>query len=123
MTHDRQKDDNFLEDLFSEEFVVMKEDPFQVVVSDDNNIAVEFSEAFLALSIEEQLKAMRAFYWQKSSEPQAAFDVSKEAVKREMTIALAESMMGNLKRGQPVERDGLIDINIDDLLTVWTTAE
>ena len=123
MTHDRQKDDGCLEDLFSEEYVVMKEDPFQLVVSEDNHIGVEFSEAFLGLSMEEQLKAIRTFYRQKSAEPQAAFDVSKEAVNREMTIALAESMMGNLKRGQPVERDGLLDINIDDLLTVWTTAE
>jgi hypothetical protein len=123
MTHDRQNDDTFFEDLFSEEFVVMKEDPFQVVVSEDNHVGVEFSEAFLALSMEEQLKAMEAFFWQKTSEPQAAFDIGKEAVKHEMTIVLAESMLANLRRGEPVERDGLIDITLEDLVTLWTTAE
>jgi hypothetical protein len=44
--------------LFWEEFVVIKEDPFRVVVSEDNHIGVEFSETFLALSMEEQLKAI-----------------------------------------------------------------
>jgi hypothetical protein len=108
--------------LFSEEFVVIKEDPFRVVVSEDNHIGVEFSETFLALSMEEQLKAIEAFYWQKTSEPQAAFGVGKEVVKHEMTIVLAEGMLANLKRGQPVERDGLIDITLEDLVTMWATA-
>jgi hypothetical protein len=108
--------------LFWEEVVVIKEDPFRVVVSEDNHVGVEFSGAFLGLSMEEQLKAIETFYWQKTSEPQAAFDVSKEAVKREMTIVLAESMMANLKRGEPIERDGLIDITLEDLVTMWTTA-
>jgi hypothetical protein len=107
-----------LEDLLSEEFVVMKEDPFQVVVSEDNHVGVEFSEAFLALSIEEQLKAMEGFYWKKTLEPQAAFDVGIETVKHEWTIVLAESMLANLKRGEPVERDGQVDISLDDLETM-----
>jgi len=97
---------------------VIKEDPFRVIVSEDNHVGVEFSEAFLALSMEEQLKAIEAFYRQKSSEPQAAFDVSKEAVKHEMTIVLAESMLANLKRGEPVEKDGQIKFNLEDLMTM-----
>ena len=97
---------------------MIKEDPFRVIVSEDNHVGVEFSEAFLALSMEEQLKAIEAFYRQKSSEPQAAFDVSKEAVKHEMTIVLAESMLANLKRGEPVERNGQIKFNLEDLMTM-----
>jgi len=96
----------------------MKEDPFRVVVSEDNHVEVEFSEAFVALSIEEQRKAMEAFYWQKASESQAAFDVGKEAVTHEMIVVLAGSMLGKLKRGEPVESDGQVDVSLEDLVTI-----
>jgi hypothetical protein len=39
-----------------------------------------------------------------------------------MTIVFAEGMLANLKRGEPVERDGLIDITLEDLVTMWATA-
>jgi hypothetical protein len=101
-----------------EEVAVIKEAPFRVVFSEENRLAVKLSGDFLALSMEEQLKAMEAFYWQKMSETQSAFDVSKDAVKHEMTMVLAQSMLANLKRGEPVERNGQIKFNLEDLMTM-----
>lgn len=92
--------------------------PFRVRVSDDNHIGVEFSEEFLSLSPEEQVKAMETFFWQKNQESRSAFDVGEDTVKHEITIALAQGMLASLKRGEPVQIDGKINFNIEDLVTL-----
>lgn len=95
-----------------------RNDPFWVEFSEDNRVQVEFSDEFLSSSREEQIKAMEAFFRQKTLEPYSTLDVSRDAVKHEVTIVLVESILANLRRGEPVHRDGRIDVSLEDLVTV-----
>jgi hypothetical protein len=101
---------------------VSKQAPFEVKITDDNQVAVEFSDAFIALSMKEQLKEMEAFFWERNLKPQEGSDITTDMVKEEITIVLAESIMAQLKRGQPVQQDGKIDITLDDLTNLWNIS-
>jgi len=97
------------------EKVVSKKAPFEVVITDDNKVAVDLSDAFVVLSAEEQLKIVKAFFWEKTLKPYNTLDVSSDAIKEEITIVLADCLMAQLKRGEPLKRGGQIDVNFEVL--------
>ena len=92
-----------------------KEPPFEVVFSEENQIGIDLSDDFVALSTEEQLKVIEAFFWEKTLEQQKAYDVSADNYKHEITIILAECIMAKLKRGERFERGTQVDIDFNVL--------
>jgi hypothetical protein len=96
--------------------------PFEVIITEDNHVAVNLSDHFVSLPLTEQLKVVEEFFWKKSLEPQDTLDVGSESVKNEITIVLAESMMAQLKRGERFEKDGQIDISLEDLTNLWNIS-
>lgn len=94
-----------------------QEDPFTVVLTEDNALGVEFSEPFLGLTIEEQTKAIREFFWEKTSEPDVSGDVGKEAFVKEAAIILAETFLNKLTRGEAITNNTEFDISLEELMT------
>ena len=99
-----------------------KDDAFRVVFSEDKNFGMEFSDEFLASSIEKQMEVLKALLREKMVAPVSAEDVSKTAAENEIMIILLETFLAKLRRGERIERDTSIGIFLEDLETpfnVW----
>ncbi len=90
-------------------------DLFVVRFSDDGSMGIEFSEEFLSLSLEDQLKAMEAFWGKKNMVAFSSLEVNREMTEHELTLVVLECLLAKLKRGEHIRKDTDIKISMDDL--------
>jgi len=93
------------------------EDVFCVELTENGSIGVVFSEHFLSSSLEEQIQALEAFFWKQTLGPSPTQEVNEEMTRHEITIILAEIMLGKLKSGERLEGDTDIDISLEELMS------
>ena len=99
-----------------------KDDAFRVVFSEDKNLGMEFSDEFLASSIEKQMEVLKALLREKHVAPVSAEDVSRMDAENEIMIILLETFLAKLRRGERIEGGTDIGIVFEDLETpfnVW----
>lgn len=98
-----------------------KDDAFHVVFSEDEEFRVEFSDEFLASSVEEQTKALKALLRKSLEAPVFTSDVSKTAAENEIIIVLLETFLAKLRRGERIEGATDIDVYLEDLEMPFNT--
>jgi uncharacterized protein YeaO (DUF488 family) len=108
--------------IFSGAKVMAQNDSLRVVFSEDEKFSVEFSDEFLASSVEEQTKALKALLRKSLEAPVSTLDVSKTAAENEIVIVLLETFLAKLRRGERIEGATDIGIYLEDLempFNVW----
>ena len=98
-----------------------KDDAFRVVFSEDKNFGMEFSDEFLASSIEKQMETLKALLREKLMAPVSAEDVSQTAAENEIMIILIEVFLGKLRRGERIEKDTSVGMSLQDLEMPFNT--
>lgn len=84
--------------------------------ADDGKLGIELSEDFLSLSLEDQLKAMEAFFLKRNLEPSSFLEVNREMAEHEVTLVVTECLIAKLKKGERLGKDTDIEISLDELM-------
>ena len=98
-----------------------KDDAFRIVFSEDKRLGVEFSDEFLASSLEEQMERLKALLREKHMAPFSAEDVSQTAAEHEIMIVLIEVFLAKLRRGERIEKDTSVGMSLQDLEMPFNT--
>ncbi|UCD86950.1 MAG: hypothetical protein JSV01_04050 [Desulfobacterales bacterium] len=96
-------------------------DSLRVVFSEDKKFSVEFSDAFLASSVDEQMNALKALLRKRLETPVFTQDVNEAAAENEIVIVLLETFLAKLRRGERIKRDTDIGVYLEDLEMPFNT--
>ena len=98
-----------------------QDDALRVVFSDDGKLGVEFSDEFLASSVEEQTKALKALLRKSMEAPSYTVEITRAAAENEIIIVLLETFLAKLRRGERIEEDTGVGIYLEDLEMPFNT--
>jgi hypothetical protein len=100
---------------------VGKDDALKIVFSEDRDFGVEFSDEFLASSVEEQTEALKALLRKRLESAFSTQDVSTSAAENEIAILLLETFLAKLRRGERIEKGTDIGMYLEDLELPFNT--
>ncbi len=98
-----------------------QDDSLRVVFSEDKKLSVEFSDAFLAASVDEQMDALKALLRKRLEAAGFIQDVDEAAAENEIVIVLLETFLAKLRRGERIKRDTDIGVYLEDLEMPFNT--
>ena len=99
-----------------------KDDALHIEFSKNMDFSMEFSDEFLAASLEEQMEMLKALLRDRLAAPTSSQDVSEEAAENEITIVLLEACLAKLRQGERIQKDTSVGVFMDDLelpFNVW----
>jgi hypothetical protein len=96
-------------------------DSLRVVFSEDKKFSVEFSDGFLASSVDEQMNALKALLRKRLETPVFTQDVNETTAENEIVIVLLETFLAKLRRGERIKRDTDIGVYLEDLEMPFNT--
>lgn len=89
---------------------------FRIEFPEEGGLGIEFSDDFVSLSQEEQIRALESFFWEKTSEPSPAQGVDEAMAQHEIAMVIVEALLAKLKRGERIEEGADLDISLGDLM-------
>jgi hypothetical protein len=98
-----------------------QDDALRVLFSEDGKLGVEFSDEFLASSVDEQMEALKALLRKRLEAPVFTQDVNEAAAENEIIIVMLETFLAKLRRGERIKKDTAVGIYLEDLEMPYNT--
>jgi hypothetical protein len=98
-----------------------QDEALRVIFSEDGKLGVEFSDKFLASSVDEQMKALKALLRKRLEAPAFTQEINETVAENEIVIVMLETFLAKLRRGERIKKDTAVGIYLEDLEMPFNT--